>query len=245
MNGNIAKIGLVSVLILISISVASAATITVNDDGGADYTKIQDAVDAASAGDFIEVWNGTYNENVDVGKRLTIYSRDGADVTIVEALSSGDHVFHITVDYVNISGFTVRGATEPLSSAGFYLDYYVDYCNMSDNNINSNCKGISIRPHSSSNTIINNNISNNNEIGIYLGISSSNNTITNNNISNHDGSGIWLSTSSNGNIITCNNLNNARVGFAASTNNTVTNNTFENNGIIITGSDIGVRLRHH
>ena len=101
MNGNIAKIGLVSVLILISISVASAATITVNDDGGADYTKIQDAVDAASAGDFIEVWNGTYNENVDVGKRLTIYSRDGADVTIVEALSSGDHVFHMCVRLSN------------------------------------------------------------------------------------------------------------------------------------------------
>ena len=38
-------------------------TIYVDDDGGADYTKIQDAIDNASDGDTIFVYEGLYFEN--------------------------------------------------------------------------------------------------------------------------------------------------------------------------------------
>ncbi len=59
---------------------------------GVDHTTIQAAVDAASAGDTIEVRSGTHDENVDVGKRLTLIG-EGADVVTVRATSSKNCVF--------------------------------------------------------------------------------------------------------------------------------------------------------
>jgi hypothetical protein len=58
------------------------------DYPNADFTRIQDAVNAANAGDTIIVYRGTYTENVDVNKdRLTIKSESGAEKTIVQAVS--------------------------------------------------------------------------------------------------------------------------------------------------------------
>jgi hypothetical protein len=56
-------------------------------DRSANFRTIQLAIDnkKVASGDSIEVWNGTYKESVVLDKRLTIYSRDGADVTIVDA----------------------------------------------------------------------------------------------------------------------------------------------------------------
>ncbi|MHC1611145.1 MAG: hypothetical protein ACXQTW_06070 [Candidatus Methanospirareceae archaeon] len=64
--------------------VASATTWRVDDDlvqrPDANFTSIQDAVDAASPGDTIIVYPGTYTENVDVNKdHLSIKSEGGAD----------------------------------------------------------------------------------------------------------------------------------------------------------------------
>ncbi len=77
-----------------------------------DYAKIQWAVDNASAGDTIIVRDGLYVENVDVNKRLTIQSENGAANCIVDSYS-GYHVFDVTADGVSIIGFTATGATSP------------------------------------------------------------------------------------------------------------------------------------
>jgi hypothetical protein len=83
-------------------------------DGGAFHpsdTPIQGAIDDATIGETICIKDGTYTENVDVNKQLTIRSEHDAASTIVNALDPDDHVFEVTADYVNISGFMVKGAT--------------------------------------------------------------------------------------------------------------------------------------
>lgn len=111
-------------LFFVSVGVSSASTIYVPDD----YEKIQWAVDNTSAGDTIIVRDGIYYENVDVNQSLTIKSENGAEATIVQAANPYVHVFKITADYVNISGFTAKAARG--YSAGIYLRY-ADYCNIS------------------------------------------------------------------------------------------------------------------
>ncbi|CAD6491191.1 MAG: hypothetical protein ANIMEMIM_00101 [Candidatus Argoarchaeum ethanivorans] len=124
---------LFAVLAVISIGCASADTIYVPEEGN---QTIQHAVNNASEGDTIIVRDGTYTENVDVNvTHLTIQSENGSASCTVDALSSSDHVFEVTEDYVNISGFT---ATEASGKAGIYLGTGVDHCNISSNNANLN-----------------------------------------------------------------------------------------------------------
>jgi hypothetical protein len=128
-----------------------------HDDGmhNASTTPIQAAVDNATAGDVICVKAGSYTENVDVNKRLTLRG-ESANVVTVRAEDISDHVFEVTADYVNISGFNVSGATG--SNAGMYLGSGVDHCNLSSNNITNNSEGIHLAPTASGNIINFNNI---------------------------------------------------------------------------------------
>jgi uncharacterized repeat protein (TIGR01451 family) len=174
-------------------AVASADTYyvtTTGDDGigdgssGNPWRTIQHAVNTIIEGDTIIVRDGTYTENVYVNKpHLTIRSENGAETTIVQAANPDYDVFGVSADYVNISGFTVEGAT---GAAGIILNNNVRYCTISNNNIVSNEVGIFLHLYPSHNTVINNNI-NSNQYGIRL-YKSGSNMITNNNInSNHRG----------------------------------------------------------
>ena len=162
-----------------------------------DYTTIQAAVDAASAGDTIYVLHGSYTVNVN--KQLTLQG-EGANVVTVTAASTSDHVFEVTANWVNINGFTVRGATSR-PKAGIYLGSGVGHCNISNNIASNNYYGIYYSIYldsSSNNTLTSNTASNNNRHGIDLWYSSSNN-IYNNNVSNN-GDGISLGSSSSNSI---------------------------------------------
>jgi parallel beta-helix repeat protein len=94
---------------------------------------------------------------VDVDKTLTLRG-EGADVVTVTAADSGDHVFEVSADWVNLSGFAVRGATGDYM-AGICLAY-ADHCNISDNIVSNNNRGINLTG-SSNNTIFHNDIVNN------------------------------------------------------------------------------------
>ncbi|MDD5447405.1 MAG: NosD domain-containing protein, partial [Methanocellales archaeon] len=191
-----------------------------------DYSTIQAAVNAASEGDTIIMRDGTYIENVDIDRRLTIKSENGADFTLVQAQDSDDNLFYVRADYVNLSGFTLTGATGVIR-AGIYLDES-NYCNISSNNVSSNYYGTYLYS-SGSNTISNNTVSDNWR-GIDLSYSSSNNTISNNNVSNNVG-GIRLYNSSNNNISsnTINSNNDRGVLLYYSSNNNISSNTINSN----------------
>jgi len=216
---------------------------------------IQHAIDNATVGDTICVKDGTYTENVDVNKQLTLRSENDSEVTIVHAANSNDHVFEIMfVDYVNISGFTVTGATGELK-AGIYLNN-ADHCSIFNNTASNNNFGIYLDSSCTNNTLTNNTASNNINGGIRLYNSCTNNTLTNNTANsdtNYHGIflyslcndntlenntansnklyGIYLHSSSD-NVITSNTVNNnTNYGiylFSASNNNTIYNNYFNN-----------------
>ena len=225
-----------------SVSAAGAADCTCGDicvnttgwwrAGGtfnASETPIEAAVDFAAEGDTVCVKDGTYTENVNVDKQLTIRSENGSDSTIVDAADSSGSVFHVGVDYVNINGFTVKGAIDT-ECAGISLTY-AEHCNISGNNASKNRQGISLFS-SSNNTITNNKVSENNYFGIAL-VSSSSNTITNNYASHTNGTGIGLSKNSSSNIVTGNNasynIGGSGVALANSGNNTLRDNVMSGN----------------
>ncbi|MGB3458137.1 MAG: NosD domain-containing protein [Halobacteriota archaeon] len=157
------------------------------------FVNIQDAVDNADDGYTIRVDNGTYKENVDVGRPLTICSEHGAAVTTISAPNPNDNVFDVTADYVTITGFNVIGAT---AKGGIYL-CNADYCNIANNSASNNKIGIHLQMGSQHNTITNNTVSDNKN-GIWLAQSNSN-KITNNTVSDNE-NGISLSSSDDNRI---------------------------------------------
>jgi len=215
---------------------AEPRTWYVDDDGGADFTKIQDAINAASKGDTIYVYNGTYHEHPRIYKDdLTIVGENKND-TIIDGDEIGA-VVRVTAVNVTISGFTVQNSGWRWyynEGSGFYLrtrHKTTRLVNISDN-IVSNCYfGISLS-NSIRNTINGNTISNAG-VGVSF-FDSAYNTLGDNTISNieHDGVVFWNPSNNNvtGNLITnCSDGIRIRAGYE----NTIIGNT-------ITEADYGV-----
>ncbi|WP_321428925.1 right-handed parallel beta-helix repeat-containing protein [uncultured Methanolobus sp.] len=202
-------------------------------------TTITAALANASNGDIITVTDGTYTENVDVAKEVTIRSQNGPSNTNIKASSSSDHIFYVNVDNVTISGFNITGASGSLK-AGIYLDG-ASGCTLTNNTASNNTYGIFLYSNSDNNTLTGNTASNNSDYGIYL-YSSDSNTFTNNTASNNSNYGIYLYYNSDNNTLTNNTaINNSdhgiRLDYSAS--NTLTNNTASDNnyGILLYHSD--------
>nr|QNO57372.1 hypothetical protein DPOOOCMC_00030 [Methanosarcinales archaeon ANME-1 ERB7] len=223
----------ISFLFLCLSGTSSAVTWYVTENGSANFTMIQDAINISSAGDTIIVTNGSYIENVDVNvTNLTIRSENGSQSTFIRAKSRSDHVVEVTADYVNISGFTIMNATNR-PNAGIYLGSDVDHCTITDSNVSNNHIGISLDA-SCENTIINNTVRDNG-YGFYLYLFSNNNTITNNTVFSNDYDGINLRLSCCNNTITNNIITNnsatyyyAGIHLHSSDDNRIYNNYFNN-----------------
>lgn len=137
--------------------------IYVGGNGSGNYSFIQDAVDAASDGDTIYVYNGTYYEHLRIEKPINLIG-ENRENTIINGENNGNCVF-INASYVTISGFTIENTKDN----GIYvhgLFHKGRNLNISDNIIKNNYYGIQI--YHSLNNIISSNIIQNNFVGVHL-----------------------------------------------------------------------------
>lgn len=127
---------LISTCFLITYSV-TAQTITVDDDGPADFSNIQSAIDASQHGDTIEVFPGDYASISFGGKAVRVTSTDPDEPSIVNATIIGS-----VSDYSVIFEFS-EGNGSVLT--GFTVTEKPIYCNGSSpiitKNIIRDCAG--------------------------------------------------------------------------------------------------------
>jgi parallel beta-helix repeat protein len=227
-----------SIVILVEIAniVEAPTTLYVDDEFGSgpgnppqDYYNIQDAIDAASPGSTVFVYNGTYWENVNINHKTINLVGENRNSTIIYGLGNW-HVVQVSGIWSNVTGFTIKNSGENYS--GILLKN-AGYCNISNNNISQHDFGI-VLDMASWNNIMDNNVSFN-KWAFSLGYSS-NNTITRNNVSNGF-SGFILSSSPDciieENIVTFN----ENYGFViGGSRNTMLRNN------IIASNKVGVRI---
>jgi len=184
------------------------------------YTRIQDAIDNASDGDTVFVFDdmSPYYENIVVDKSINLIGED-KETTVIDGQRIDD-VIYVTADWVNISGFTIQKSK--IHSMTVYAGIEI----MSDNNI------------------IEGNILIDNNEGIFIANPYSiavNSTVVGNIISNNSGNGIGLCVSSDifisDNVITDNGWDG--IGILYKGGNIVSNNTITGsyaNGIFLSDS---------
>ncbi len=119
--------------VLDSGSVEAATTRYVGQ--GQTYTTIGAAITAANAGDTIRVYAGTYKENLQISKSLTLIG-NGTINTTIDGSANGD-VIQITADWVNITGFTVTNSGSLSGDAGIDV-YWADHCKIESCNFSNN-----------------------------------------------------------------------------------------------------------
>jgi parallel beta-helix repeat protein len=233
------------VLVLPAAPVLAATTWYVDDDPGADFTTIQAAIDAASAGDTIIVKDGTYVENVTVDKSLIIQSENGSATTFVQSVSTTPDVFYVTASGVTIDGFTASGATSMGKSGIHIYGPASGSCTIINNECTGNSQGISVDSLTSGNTISGNTCTANGRYGIYLS-NTTGNTVTGNTCSNNtSGSGfaLYLADNADNNTVTGNTSDSNVIGIRvkAADSNTIFKNTSSNNakGIEIATGAVG------
>lgn len=118
-------IPLILILILLFPDFLFSATITVGD--GKTHATIQAAVNAASCGDVIDVYSGTYEEKVVTtqdctsGNELTIEGAGGESVTV--------NAFDVDHSYHKFKNFTVTGTSAP----SFEIKIGISYIEISGN----------------------------------------------------------------------------------------------------------------
>lgn len=199
--------------------------------------KIQRAVDAAFPGDTINVAAGTYSENINVSKSLTLTGAASTTVAVTAA-SSASSVFNVTANSVDISEFTISGATGG-GQAGIFLGTGVTGSNIHNNILTNNFDGIWLGSESNHNTLTANTL-NSNYQGFEL-YHSDYNTFTKNIANSNNQYGFKMESADNNtfgssNIADANDASlNGKYGFylsagsSNSDNNTFTKNTANSN----------------
>ena len=176
---NFILFGLITIVILSGITVPATKhnnlnvsmiklhsnTFHVGGSGPENYTTIQDAIDDATTGDTVYVYNGTYDENLEIDKKITLIG-ENKHTTSINGKQQGCTIT-VSSEYSHIENFTILGG-------GFDTDEFINYFRA----------GIRV---TGSHTTIRNNIFRNNRMGL-SGVRVTNLTIQDNMFEN-DGIG--------------------------------------------------------
>lgn len=195
-----------------------------------DYPTIQQAIDAASAGDTIQVdrrsgeSQSVYYERLVIDKELILVG-ESRETIIIDGGGTGT-VIRIQADNVEIRGFTIRNVDQKYS--GIRANSY-SYVTIANNTIETSKHGISLL-NSNYNTVTQNLLFNNSATGISLSESVGNN-VSDNDVS-ESAYGIKLS-STNATFVVNNTVADTSYGIylAFSSNDTVDKNTLLRNGV--------------
>lgn len=79
----------------------AAETITVSPSGSGNFTTIQEALDASSDYDTVEIWEGVYDENIQINESIEIIGNGSV------ILSDGGVAVTVFADFANIDNLTV------------------------------------------------------------------------------------------------------------------------------------------
>ena len=173
------------------------------------YSSIQEAIDAASPGNTIFVYSGTYHENIAINKSIILIG-DNNHTTIIDG-NGIETVVKITGDAVSMHGFIVRNSGwDSIHFAG--ISIRSDDCIISNNIIDKNYQGIFLE--NTTQNIVSFNTISNNSYGIALKNSTSA-SIINNSIYENINDGIYLSNCSENTIINNTIANNQQYGIQA------------------------------
>jgi parallel beta-helix repeat protein len=214
------------------------------------YETIQEAINAASPGDTIQVTAGIYCENITIDKSINLVGENPA-TTIIDGIPPGIRIT-ISADNVRVQGFTVRNGEAgiflrktsghkiinnivTLNNEGIYLQYSHNttvYRNLVVGNILS---GICLW-EATNNTIIGNQVIEGKGFGIDFWTYEGRNKIIGNNIEDNQWDGIYMSESNN-NAIFRNNIVNNSVQTYKSNNNNWDNGAEGNFWSFYTGQD--------
>jgi parallel beta-helix repeat protein len=161
-------------------------TLFVGGEGPGNYSKIQDAIDNASEGDTVYVFEGVYHEAVNISKRI-ILTGEKKETTIIDAQEKG-YCIYLTGDGAIVSGFTLEN--------GSYSAHIVNHADVGMFSNNTLIEGNVMRNSDigvfaqGNKSRIERNIITNNELGIF--ITGNQNMIINNSISNNTEYGIII-----------------------------------------------------
>lgn len=227
---------LLSSCAMVPISIGQMGTgsiLYVGGSGPGNYTSIQDAIDDASNGDTVFVFDdlSPYRENLVIDKSIILIGENRSS-TILDG-NGGGNTINISANNVKIAGFTIQNST-PYEIC-LYMTYgiWIDHSNfvtINENNITNNRRGGICLDGGSNNTIKNNIITKSDYYGIE--ILGSSNVISDNIIDNSGDDGIMIDDCRDnlimGNII--NNSKNEGIYFSDySISNTIIGNTITNN----------------
>ena len=147
----------------------------VGGSGPGNYTTIQGAINAASDGDNVFVYDDSspYYEHVVINKSITLIG-ENRDTTIIDSSKN----ISVTADFVTISRFTILNREEGISLLGSYNGSPRYYITISNNIIKNSGVGIFLKYAIACN-IFNNTITTCSYYGIFLKLASNCNIFNN------------------------------------------------------------------